>query len=240
MIMVMVMVMVIVVMIMIAVRTAGVVGMVVIEEMRVVFEGTAEIEGTAVQHGVERDSGAFGAVNAGRRIDRPHRALDGLQLFRRDKIGLVQQNDVGKGDLVFGFSGCPSALSGRCSRVHQRHNSVEPCLLARTSSSMKKGLRHRRRDRRGLSSPRRWRRSGPAGASAPRRHAHQVAAHRAAHAAIVHFVDFLVGFDDQIVVDADLAELVDDHRIALAMRSSDRMRLSKRRLAGSRDNRSAR
>jgi non-canonical (house-cleaning) NTP pyrophosphatase len=46
----------------------------------------------------------------------------------------------------------------------------------------------------------------------------QVATHRAADAAIVHLVDFLVGFHDQIVVDADFTELVDNDRVALAMR----------------------
>jgi len=48
--------------------------------------------------------------------------------------------------------------------------------------------------------------------------AHQIAAHRAADAAIVHLEDFFVGADDQIIVDADLAELVDDHGVFLAVR----------------------
>ena len=48
--------------------------------------------------------------------------------------------------------------------------------------------------------------------------ADQVAAHGAADAAVVHLEHFLVGADDQLVVDADLAELVDDHRVALAVR----------------------
>jgi hypothetical protein len=45
----------------------------------------------------------------------------------------------------------------------------------------------------------------------------QVAAHRAADAAVVHLEHFLVCPDHQVVVDADLAELVDDHGIALAV-----------------------
>ncbi len=48
-------------------------------------------------------------------------------------------------------------------------------------------------------------------------HADQVAAHRAADAAVVHLEHFFVGADDQVVVDADLAELVDDHGVALAV-----------------------
>ncbi len=47
--------------------------------------------------------------------------------------------------------------------------------------------------------------------------ADQVAAHRAADAAVVHLEHFLVGADDEVVVDADLAELVDDHGVALAV-----------------------
>ncbi len=37
-------------------------------------------------------------------------------------------------------------------------------------------------------------------------------------AAVVHLEHFLVGADDEVVVDADLAELVDDHGVALAVR----------------------
>ena len=48
--------------------------------------------------------------------------------------------------------------------------------------------------------------------------AHQVAAHGAADAAVVHFEHFLVGADDEVVVDADLAEFVDDDGVFLAVR----------------------
>ena len=48
----------------------------------------------------------------------------------------------------------------------------------------------------------------------PMRDAHEIAAHGAADAAIVELEQFLVALDDQIVVDADRAELVDDHGIA--------------------------
>jgi hypothetical protein len=63
-----------------------------------------------------------------------------------------------------------------------------------------------------------------------------VAAHRAADAAIVHLVDLFVGFDDQVVVDADLAELVDDHRVALAVTfgqdAVEQRRLARAEIAG--------
>jgi hypothetical protein len=40
--------------------------------------------------------------------------------------------------------------------------------------------------------------------------AHEIAAHGTAHAAVVHLEYFFIGADDQVIVDADLAELVDD------------------------------
>ena len=41
--------------------------------------------------------------------------------------------------------------------------------------------------------------------------ADEIAAHGAADAAVIHFEDFLLGIDDEFVVDADFAELVFDH-----------------------------
>jgi hypothetical protein len=43
--------------------------------------------------------------------------------------------------------------------------------------------------------------------------AHQIAAHGAADAAVVHLEDFLVRADDEIVVDVGFAEFVDDDRV---------------------------
>lgn len=45
----------------------------------------------------------------------------------------------------------------------------------------------------------------------------QVAANVAADAPVVHLEDLFLGVDHQIVVDARLAELVDDHGVALAV-----------------------
>src|SRR5262249_15274905 len=48
--------------------------------------------------------------------------------------------------------------------------------------------------------------------------AHEVAAHGAADAAVVHLEYFFVGADDEIVVDADLTEFVDDDGVLLPVR----------------------
>src|SRR5918993_485473 len=57
------------------------------------------------------------------------------------------------------------------------------------------------------------------------------AAHGAADAAVVHLEHFLVRADHEVVVDADLAELVDDHGVALAVRLGQDA-VQKRGLAG--------
>ena len=97
--------------------------------------------------------------------------------------------------------------------VDQRHHSVELGLGAHVVVH-EEGLRHRHRVGKAcrLDDDRV---EPPRPAHQPLDHPDQVAAHRAADATIVHFVDFFVGFDDQLVVDADLAELVDDDRVAL-------------------------
>ena len=59
----------------------------------------------------------------------------------------------------------------------------------------------------------------------------QIAAHGAADAAIVHFEHFLVGADDEIVVDADFAEFIDDDGELPAMVLGENA-VQKRRLAG--------
>ena len=61
--------------------------------------------------------------------------------------------------------------------------------------------------------------------------ADEIAAHGAADAAVVHLEHFLIGVYDQFVVDADLAELVDDDREFLAVRLGQDS-VEQRRLAG--------
>ena len=61
--------------------------------------------------------------------------------------------------------------------------------------------------------------------------ADQIAAHGAANTPIVHFEDFFVGIHDELVVDADVAEFVDDDRVFAAMLLG-KQAVEQRRLAG--------
>ena len=136
------------------------------------------------------------------------------EFFRRDEIGLVEHDDVGKGDLVFGLAAVLQAQR-QVLGIDKGDDRIELGLGAHVLVH-EEGLRHRSGSARPvvsttIASKRPGRRIRPFD------DADQVAAHRAADAAIVHLVDLFVGFDDQFVVDADLAELVDDHGVALAV-----------------------
>ncbi len=149
------------------------------------------------------------------RIDAADPRLDVGELFFRHQVGLVEQNDIGKGDLVLGLRRVLEPVLEPFG-VRDRHNGVELGLGADLLVH-EEGLRHRRR----VGEPRGLDDDGVELALAPHQpvdDAHEVAAHRAADAAIVHLEDFFVGVDDQIIVDADLAELVDDHGELLAVR----------------------
>ena len=61
--------------------------------------------------------------------------------------------------------------------------------------------------------------------------ADEVAAHGAADATVVHLEDVFVGLDDQVSVDANLAEFVDDDGVLLAVRLR-KDAVEERRLAG--------
>ena len=206
MVMVVVMVMIVVVIVMVVVVS--------LEEIRVEGEDAVEIEGTAVEDLVDRNGAALGPVDHRMRVDRADAPLDFGELVRRDEVGLVEEDHVGEADLLLGLGRVTEALD-QVLGVGDRDHRVE--LRPRLHLVVhEEGLGDRRRvgEAGGLDEDA----IEPAGTlHQPLDDADQVAAHRAADAAIVHFVDLLVGFDDEVVVDADLAEFVDHHGIALAV-----------------------
>ena len=105
-------------------------------------------------------------------------------------------------------SGASRRRCGEPLGVGDRHDRVEPRRGPHVLVD-EEGLR----DRRGIGEARRLDDDRVELALAlhqPLDDADQVAAHGAADAAVVHLEHFLVGADDEFVVDADLAEFVDD------------------------------
>ena len=185
-----------------------------LEKFRLELEDAVEIEGAALQHVRERHLAALGAVQLGVGVDGADPRLDLGKLRLGNEIGLVEHDDVGERDLVLGFGGVLEPVAQPFG-VGNGHDRVEPGVLLHVLVD-EEGLRHRRR----IGQPRGLDDDGVELALALHQtfeDAHEIAAHRAADAAIVHLEHFLVGADDQIIVDADLAEFVDDHGVFLAV-----------------------
>ena len=148
-------------------------------------------------------------------VDRADAGLDGVELvLRRHEVGLVEDDDVREGDLVLRFGRILEPV-GEPFGVGHRDDGVEPGRV-RDVLVHEEGLRHRRR----VGEAGRLDDDGVELALAlhqPVEDADEVAAHGAADAAVVHLEHFLVRADDEIVVDADLAELVDDDGVFLAV-----------------------
>ena len=163
------------------------------------------------------------------RIDAADARLDFQQVRLADEIGLVEQDHIREGDLIFRFRRVLQTVL-QPFRVGHRHHRVELGLLAHRLVH-EEGLRHRRRIGEPVVST-------MMASNLPLRRnetfddADQVAAHGAADAAVIHLEDFLVGVDHEVVVDADLAEFIDDHGVFLAVRLGQDA-VEQRRLPGS-------
>ena len=168
---------------------------------------------------VQRHVTAHRLVHGGQRVQATQRGLHLRELRAGDEVHLVEHDLIGEPDLLARLFGVGDAVE-HMAGVHHGGDAVEsrPRLHVLVHEE---GLRHRARVReaRGLDD------DGVERALAPRRlpphqpahDADQVAAHGAADAAVVHLEHFLVGGGHEVVVDADLAELVDDHRVAAAV-----------------------
>ena len=198
------------------------------EKVRLQLQDTIEIESLALQHSVERHIRFHATMQRRIGVNAPDARLDLRQFFFCHQIGLVQNDDVGESDLRFRFGRVFQTVAQPFG-VSERHHRIKLRRIFDVGVD-KEGLRHRRRigeagglndDRIKLAAP----------AHQPFNDADQIAAHRAADTAVVHLEDFLVGADDEIIVDADFTEFIDDHRIATTMLFGENT-VQQRRLAG--------
>src|SRR5712691_52045 len=186
-----------------------------VEEGGLDVENAVEVEGVAAEHLGQRHRATLGAVQLGVGIDAAHAHLDLAQLLRPDQVRLVDQDHVGERDLVLRLRGILEAV-------------LEPPGVGHGDDRVELGLAAHRLvheeglgDRGRIGEPGGLHDDGVEPALAPHQavdDAHEVAAHGAADAAVVHLEHFLVGADHQLVVDADLAELVDDDGELLPVR----------------------
>ena len=158
--------------------------------------------------------GILRAMDFRRAVDAADAAFDALQRRRVHQVRLVEQHQVGEGHLLGRFVQLFDVLL-EVPGVHHGDDGVE-CELVLELVVEEEGLRHRAR-------------VGHAGGldedvieAIAALHelaedADQIAAHRAADAAVVGLEQFFFGADHQLAVDPDLAEFVLDDRDALAV-----------------------
>src|SRR4029078_8737723 len=196
-----VMVVMIVTMVVIMVMVVLVVMNIGLEERRLNLENAIEIEGIPDADFSNIDLGALRAVQPRIRIESTNSCLECAQLFRGYQVGLVDQDDIGKGDLVLCFRRVFEAIH-------------EQLAVGNGDSRIQFGPRTTRlvheeclRDRRGVREAGGFHDNRVEFPLAPHQaidDPHEVAAHGATDAPIIHLEHFFVGIDDQLVVDADL------------------------------------
>src|SRR6516225_7379541 len=187
----------------------------VAEEFRLDLHDAVEIESITPEHLRQRNPAALGLVQLGVGIDPADACLHFAERVGFDQIGLVEQDDVSERDLILCLR-CVLEAVLQPLGVGDRDHRVELGLAADIVVHEER-LRHRR----GVREPRGFDDDGvelALPAHQPVDDAHEIAAHGAADAAVVHLEYFFVGTDDEIVVDADLAEFVDDDGVLLAVR----------------------
>ncbi len=187
-------------------------------EAGVGFQNTVQVKGVQAQHLVQRHVRALGTDDRCQRVEATQALLDGDQFLFRHQINLVQDDAVGKGHLLAGFFRVVQTQHDVFG-VHQCGHAVQ-LGLGLDLVIDEEGLGHRT----GVGQTGRLHNNGVKGRLARTLalhqavdHADQVPAHGAANAAVVHFEHVFIGPDHQIVVDADLAKLIDDDGVALAM-----------------------
>ncbi len=171
------------------------------------------------------------------RVQRPQSRLQCLQGRRLGQIGLGDEQTVGHGCLLYGLY---LAIQGVCTigGIDGRYDSIKT-ILPRHRAISHQGMENGR----GIGQPCRFDHNpvepslAPPGKT-PRRIAQrfdQVTPDRAAQTAAGHFNDHvIVTVGNQIMINPDLAELVDEHKSAAEFRLVDQV-IENRRLAAAQE-----
>ena len=193
--------------------------LVLVEEAGLDLQDRVQVEAADVEDVRQRRFAEVHRLDRRARIDPDQPRLELFALLGADQVGLGQQDAVGEAHLLLRLAEIVELLV-RVLGVHQRHDGIEQVVVADVLVH-EEGLRHRP----GV---------GHAGGLDDdaleiellrlalglqfAQDAHQVAAHGAADAAVVHLDDLFARIlHQQLVVDAGLAEFVFDDGDALAV-----------------------
>ena len=204
-----------------------------LEKLRIDAHSVLEIEASDIEDLVDLDHRISGAVETGDAVHSLDAGLQTIEVRSGNEVGFVEDDDIGKGDLLFGFVGVVEVLPDVLG-IHERDHRVDMEFFT-----------HFRIDEEGLND---WAGVGEAGGfnedvvelvphlSKAAEDTNQVPAHGAADAAVVHFENLLLGIDDELVVDADLTEFVFDHGNSFAVVRGENV-VEERGFSGSKESR---
>ncbi len=178
-----------------------------LEEVRIHLHGAIEIEATDIHNLGDIDVRAGRAVDDGEGIHVTDAVFESDEIGLAHEVAFIEKDDVCKSDLLGGFVIFVDMLQNVL-RIHESHHTVDEEFFFHL-------LVHEERlyD---------WTWVGKAGGLNEdmvkfilplheiAEDANEVAANGAANAAVVHFKKFLVGIDDQLVINTHLAEFILD------------------------------
>ena len=189
-------------------------GILRLEKARLELQRPVKVEPADIQHLLHRRVRHLHAFDPGHGVHRSQSPFQHIDRGGVDQVHLVDEDHVGKGDLRGGFLAVIQVQPGMF-RIDQRDHPVQTERVARVIVD-EEGLG----DRAGIGQTRRFQQDSVelvAALDQIAQDADEITANGAADAAVVHLEDLFVGVDHQVLIDADLAELVLDDGDALTV-----------------------
>ena len=166
-----------------------------------------QIAALQIQDQIQIKLGIARSAEEGGVIEPPDPCFGSVEFLGRREVGLVEDDEIGKGYLLAGLGGA-FELPGHMSGVNDSDHALEHELGTDARVGVE-AFRHRRRlceagclDDDGVELR--------AKLGKLKETAQQVPANRAADAAVVHLNHFLIGRDQKVMIDADFTKFVDD------------------------------
>lgn len=167
------------------------------------FQRGIEREAADLEDGFDGDGGAESRDDAGLRVGLPDFGFKGAEGGFVHKIGFIEKNQIGEGDLLDGFA---FPVVRNVERVHHGDNAIEGEGVLHFIIH-KEGLNDRSGIGQSSSFDEDVIEAVPAAGKASE-DADEITADGAAEAAVVHREDFLIRLNHQFVVDGDFAEFI--------------------------------
>ena len=177
------------------------------EEFGIEVGDAGEVEAADIEHAVEGDIAVGGAFDAGGGVHAADAVFERGEFGGGDEVGLVEDDDVGEGDLLLNFGRIVEVLHDMFG-VNDGDDAVD-AVGSLDLVVGEKGLG----DGTGVGEAGGFDENAVESVLAlheSTEHANEIAANAAADATVVHFEELFIALDDELVIDTDFAEFVFD------------------------------